>query len=60
MHIRYSAYLARDFADQIGQNLVPYYERFGFVSKGPSRAQFGGGGWIDLVGNVRLNKVTDS
>lgn len=29
--------------------LVPYYEKLGFVSKGPSEAQFGGGGWIDMV-----------
>lgn len=29
--------------------LVPYYEKLGFVSKGPSEAQFGGGGWFDMV-----------
>lgn len=29
--------------------LVPYYEQFGFVNKGESAAQFGGGGWIDMV-----------
>lgn len=29
--------------------LVPYYEKLGFVSKGPSKAQFGGGGWFDMV-----------
>lgn len=29
--------------------LVPYYEKLGFVSKGPSEAQFGGGGWVDMV-----------
>jgi GNAT superfamily N-acetyltransferase len=31
------------------EELVPYYERFGFRSLGPSKAQFGGGGWIDMV-----------
>lgn len=29
--------------------LVPYYEKLGFVTKGPSEAQFGGGGWFDMV-----------
>lgn len=29
--------------------LVTYYERFGFQNKGPSPAQFGGGGWHDMV-----------
>lgn len=29
--------------------LVSYYEKLGFVSKGPSEAQFGGGGWFDMV-----------
>lgn len=29
--------------------LVKYYEKFGFVNKGESAAQFGGGGWNDMV-----------
>ena len=29
--------------------LVEYYEAFGFVNKGESAAQFGGGGWNDMV-----------
>jgi hypothetical protein len=35
--------------DQRLQHLVPFYEKMGFVSKGPSKAQFGGGGWVDMV-----------
>jgi hypothetical protein len=31
------------------KHLVPYYEKLGFMSKGPSEAQFGGGGWFDMV-----------
>lgn len=31
------------------QHLVPFYERLKFVNKGPSKAQFGGGNWIDMV-----------
>ncbi|KAJ6135516.1 hypothetical protein N7512_000676 [Penicillium capsulatum] len=30
-------------------HLLPFYESFGFESRGPSKCQFGGGGWIDLV-----------
>ncbi|KAJ5087681.1 hypothetical protein N7456_011297 [Penicillium angulare] len=30
-------------------HLVPFYESFGFESRGPSKCQFGGGGWVDLV-----------
>lgn len=30
-------------------HLIPYYERFGFRNRGPSKAQFGGGGWYDMV-----------
>ncbi|KAB5572397.1 acyl-CoA N-acyltransferase [Coniochaeta sp. 2T2.1] len=29
--------------------LVSYYERLGFKSKGPSVAQYGGGGWYNMV-----------
>lgn len=30
-------------------HLISYYERFGFKSLGPSKAEFGGGGWYDMV-----------
>ncbi|KAJ5319935.1 hypothetical protein PENANT_c040G06120 [Penicillium antarcticum] len=30
-------------------HLVPFYESFGFESRGPSKCQFGGGGWVDLI-----------
>lgn len=30
-------------------HLIGYYSRFGFVSQGPSQAQFGGGGWFDML-----------
>ena len=29
--------------------LVGFYERFGFVKRGESQASFGGGGWVDMV-----------
>ena len=31
------------------EQLIPYYENLGFENKGKSEAQFGGGGWFDLV-----------
>jgi hypothetical protein len=51
------AYLHRlethDVADRVAlishEPLIPYYEALGFVNQGPSRAQFGGGGWYDMV-----------
>jgi ribosomal protein S18 acetylase RimI-like enzyme len=30
-------------------HLVAFYESFGFQKRGPSKCQFGGGGWTDLV-----------
>ena len=30
-------------------HLVSFYESFGFENRGPSKCQFGGGGWVDLV-----------
>lgn len=52
-----TAYIERleseDIADRLAliahDHLVSYYERFGFVSLGKSKAQFGGGGWYDMV-----------
>ncbi|KAK5129934.1 hypothetical protein LTR08_002694 [Meristemomyces frigidus] len=31
------------------KELIPYYEGFGFVNRGESKCQFGGGGWFDMV-----------
>jgi len=31
------------------EHMVPFYERLKFVNKGPSKAEFGGGNWIDMV-----------
>jgi len=31
------------------EHLLPFYEGLGFEKKGPSKAQFGGGNWTDLV-----------
>lgn len=41
-------------------HLIPFYESFGFESRGPSKCQFGGGGWVDMVchltqGGCQLN-----
>ncbi|KAF2774497.1 acyl-CoA N-acyltransferase [Teratosphaeria nubilosa] len=33
--------------------LIAFYEKFGFVNKGRSEAQFGGGGWFDMVRELR-------
>jgi predicted N-acetyltransferase YhbS len=30
-------------------DLVKFYEKVGFENKGPSKATFGGGGWVDMV-----------
>ena len=35
------------------RELVPYYEALGFESLGESGAQFGGGGWFDMVRDLR-------
>ncbi|KAH9831316.1 polyamine acetyltransferase [Teratosphaeria destructans] len=35
------------------EHLIGFYEKFGFVNKGRSEAQFGGGGWFDLVRELR-------
>ncbi|ULG71907.1 GNAT family N-acetyltransferase [Macrococcus brunensis] len=31
------------------ENLVPFYERYGFESHGPSRSQHGGEQWLNMV-----------
>lgn len=30
-------------------NLISFYEQLGFVNKGASQCEFGGGGWVDVV-----------
>ncbi len=35
-------------------HLVQYYESLGFVNRGESAAQFGGGGWNDMVDSVHI------
>ena len=54
------AYLDRlakqDVADKAAliahQEMIPYYETFGFKNRGKSSAQFGGGGWFDMVKDI--------
>lgn len=54
------AYLDRlakqDVADKAAliahQEMIPYYEKFGFKNRGKSAAQFGGGGWFDMVKDI--------
>lgn len=59
------AYLQRMESSGVADNvaliahdhLVPYYESFGFENKGKSKAQFGGGGWIDMVKHLESGKA---
>ncbi|KAK3680802.1 hypothetical protein LTR37_021044 [Vermiconidia calcicola] len=41
------------------EHLIAYYEGFGFENKGKSEAQFGGGGWYDLVRELRSEESAD-
>jgi len=34
-------------------NLIPFYESLGFKNLGPSECKFGGGGWYDLVKELK-------
>jgi hypothetical protein len=34
---------------------MSWYEKLGFSSKGKSKAQFGGGGWYDMVSRSLIN-----
>ncbi|KAI5293578.1 hypothetical protein KEM55_007033 [Ascosphaera atra] len=43
------AHIAKRIALIAHEHLIPFYERFGFVNKGKSACQFGGGGWYDMV-----------
>ncbi|KAF2091454.1 acyl-CoA N-acyltransferase [Saccharata proteae CBS 121410] len=44
---------ASDIADRISiltyERLIPFYEALGFEKRGASKAEYGGGGWIDMV-----------
>lgn len=61
------AYLDRlakqDVADKAAliahENMVPYYEKLGFKNRGHSAAQFGGGGWIDMVKDITVDEGDD-
>jgi len=35
------------------KDLIPYYEKFGFENKGESEVRFGGGGWYDMVKELK-------
>lgn len=37
--------------------LVKFYEKLGFENKGPSKATFGGGNWVDMVCRKIANMV---
>jgi predicted N-acetyltransferase YhbS len=39
-------------------HLTPFYEQFGFVNKGKSAAQFGGGGWYDMVRELEPGRTS--
>lgn len=62
------AYIARleslAVADRLAliahDHLIGYYERFGFKSLGPSQAQFGGGGWYDMVRPLHAQQAKTS
>ncbi|CAD0089220.1 unnamed protein product [Aureobasidium mustum] len=36
--------------------LVKFYEKLGFENKGPSKATFGGGNWVDMVLELKNNQ----
>lgn len=35
------------------EEMIPFYERYGFVNHGQSQCQFGGGGWFDMVKELK-------
>lgn len=61
------AYLDRlakqDVADKAAliahEEMIPYYEKFGFKNRGKSAAQFGGGGWFDMVKELSVEEDSD-
>lgn len=38
--------------------LTGFYQSLGFVNKGPSKAQFGGGGWVDMVYEIQTESMS--
>ncbi|RMY71779.1 hypothetical protein D0862_14562 [Hortaea werneckii] len=36
------------------EKLIPYYEKFGFQNKGLSECRFAGGGWFDMIRELRV------
>lgn len=38
----------------VHEPLIPFYEKFGFQSRGKSEVAHGGGGWHSMVGNPQL------
>lgn len=42
------------------EGLIPYYEGFGYVNKGKSAVKFGGGGWFDMVKELKPERETDT
>lgn len=42
------------------EEMIPYYEKFGFKNKGKSAAQFGGGGWFDMVKDISAEEDEDA
>ncbi|KAI6875265.1 hypothetical protein KC334_g18351 [Hortaea werneckii] len=36
------------------EKLIPYYEKFGFQNKGLSGCKFAGGGWFDMIRELRV------
>lgn len=51
---------AKAFTDDPEQHLVSYYEKLGFKHAGASQAQFGGGGWHDMVFDLASRPDTAS
>lgn len=46
------AQIAERIAIIAHDHLLPFYQSLGFQNLGPSKCQFGGGGWVDLVSNL--------
>jgi ribosomal protein S18 acetylase RimI-like enzyme len=53
----------QDVADKAAliahQEMIPFYEQFGFKNRGKSAAQFGGGGWFDMVKEISVEDDSD-
>jgi hypothetical protein len=41
------------------EEMIPYYEKFGFKNQGKSSAKFGGGGWFDMVKEISDDEKED-